>query len=38
MLDCPLLTADIRLANAPGPTCEFKVIQPLRRKEPDDSE
>lgn len=24
-LDCPLLTADAHLANAPGPRCEFTV-------------
>ena len=32
MLDCPLLTADARMANAPGPNCEFNVIQPSRRQ------
>ena len=26
MLDCPLLTADIRMAKAPGPLCQIKVI------------
>jgi predicted nucleic acid-binding protein len=26
MLDCPLLTADIRLAKAPGPHCQVNVI------------
>jgi predicted nucleic acid-binding protein len=25
-LDCPLLTSDTRLANAPGPRCQFDVI------------
>jgi predicted nucleic acid-binding protein len=25
-LGCPLLTADRRLANAPGPRCDFEVI------------
>ena len=25
-LDCPLLTADARLANASGPTCTFTVV------------
>lgn len=25
-LDCPLLTADIRMANAPGPLCQINVI------------
>ena len=25
-LGCPLLTADTRLANAPGPRCDFEVI------------
>ena len=34
MLDCPLLTADIRMANAPGPRCEFNVIQPQGQREP----
>ncbi|MCY4272553.1 MAG: type II toxin-antitoxin system VapC family toxin [bacterium] len=32
MLDCPLLTADARMANAPGPNCEFRVIQPSNRQ------
>ncbi len=27
-LDCPLLTADIRLARAPGPRCEVRVLGP----------
>lgn len=26
-LDCPLLTADERLANAPGTRCEIRVVQ-----------
>jgi len=26
-LDCPLLTADTRLANAPGPRCEIRVLR-----------
>ena len=34
ILDCPLLTADIRMANAPGPRCEFNVIQPQGQQEP----
>lgn len=25
-LGCPLLTADRRLASAPGPRCDFEVI------------
>lgn len=25
-LDCPLLTADVRLAKAPGPLCQINVI------------
>jgi predicted nucleic acid-binding protein len=25
-LDCPLYTADVRLANAPGPTCQIKLV------------
>lgn len=27
-LDCPLLTADARLAQAPGPRCEIQVLRP----------
>ena len=27
-LDCPLLTADARLARAPGPRCEVRVLGP----------
>ena len=27
-LGCPLLTADIRLARAPGPRCEIQVLRP----------
>ena len=27
-LDCPLVTADRRLASAPGPRCVFRVITP----------
>lgn len=27
-LGCPLLTADTRLAKAPGPRCEIQVLQP----------
>jgi predicted nucleic acid-binding protein len=26
-LDCPLVTADERLARAPGPRCEFQVLR-----------
>ncbi len=28
LLGCALLTADARLASAPGPRCEIRVIQP----------
>jgi predicted nucleic acid-binding protein len=27
-LDCPLLTADRRLADAPGPRCEIRLLTP----------
>ena len=27
-LDCALVTGDVRLATAPGPTCEIRVVQP----------
>ena len=27
-LDCPLLTADVRLAKAPGLRCEIRVVRP----------
>jgi hypothetical protein len=27
-LDCPLLTADRRLADAPGPRCEIRLLNP----------
>lgn len=27
-LDCPLVTADERLAHAPGPRCDFHVLRP----------
>ena len=27
LLDCPLLTVDARLARAPGPRCEVRVLQ-----------
>ena len=27
-LDCPLLTADARLARAPGPRCQVQVLRP----------
>lgn len=27
-LDCPLLTGDARLARAPGPRCEIRVLRP----------
>lgn len=26
--DCPLVTADVRLANAPGPRCEIRLALP----------
>lgn len=26
LLECPLVTADVRLANAPGPRCEFRQV------------
>ena len=27
-LGCPLLTADTRLANAPGPRCDIRLLSP----------
>lgn len=27
-LDCPLLTGDARLAGAPGPRCEVRLLRP----------
>lgn len=30
-LDCPLLTADSRMAGAPGPTCPIELLEPLGR-------
>ena len=37
-LDCHLLTADARLATAPGPACEVRVLRPEYHWVPDAQE